>query len=91
MIAEGPEADAGWPDHVRLRPRPLGLTIAPNGDILTANGGNGNIVETTPFGFQLPPVDTGAGAGGLFGLAVAPNNRSLYFVNDLENTLELLH
>ena len=70
---------------------PLGLAIAPNGDVLSANGGNGNIVETTPFGFQFPPVNTGAGKGGLFGLAVAPNQRSLYFVNDVENTLELLH
>ena len=70
---------------------PLGLAIAPNGDVLTANGGNGNLVETTPLGFQFPPLDTGAGKGGLFGLAVAPNQRSLYFVNDSENTLELLH
>ena len=26
---------------------PLGPAIAPDGDILTANGGNGNLVETT--------------------------------------------
>lgn len=70
---------------------PLGLTLAPNGNILTANGGNGNIVETTPFGFQFPPVDTGAGEGGLFGLTLAPEGRGLYFVNDTMNTLELLH
>ena len=29
---------------------PLGMTLAPNGDILTANGGDGNVVETTPGG-----------------------------------------
>ena len=32
---------------------PLGMAFAPNGDILTANGDNGNIVETTPGGMQL--------------------------------------
>jgi hypothetical protein len=34
---------------------PLGLTIAPNGDILTANANDGNIVETTPFGAEFQP------------------------------------
>lgn len=70
---------------------PLGLTLAPNGNILTANGGNGDIVETTPFGFQFPPVDTGAGEGGLFGLALTPDQHGVYFVNDAANTLEELH
>ena len=70
---------------------PLGMTLAPNGNILTANGGNGDIVETTPFGFQFPPVDTGAGEGGLFGLTLTPEQRGVYFVNDVENTLEVLH
>src|SRR5205807_224655 len=32
---------------------PLGLAIAPNGNILTMNGGDGNIVETTPAGQQV--------------------------------------
>jgi hypothetical protein len=70
---------------------PLGLTLAPNGDILTANGGDGNIVETTPFGFQFPPKNTGAEGGGLFGLTVAADGHGIYFVNDTENTLDLLH
>ena len=43
---------------------PLGMTLAPNGDILTTNGGDGNIVETTPFGQQFEPFDTGAGKAG---------------------------
>ena len=29
---------------------PLGMTLAPNGDIITVNGGDGNGVETTPQG-----------------------------------------
>ena len=35
---------------------PLGLTLAPNGDLLTVNSGNGNGVEVTPWGFQFPAV-----------------------------------
>ena len=58
---------------------PLGLAIAPNGDVLTVNGGNGLIVETTPAGKQVAKqlLDTSGsppGAGALFGLAVAPQN-----------------
>jgi hypothetical protein len=70
---------------------PLGLTITPNDDILTANGGDGNFVETTPVGAEFQPFDTGAGGGGLFGLTVAPHNQGVLFVNDTNNTLELLH
>jgi hypothetical protein len=70
---------------------PLGLALAPNGDILTANAADGNILETTPAGGELPPLDTGAGGGGLFGLAVAPNLRGLLYVDDASNTLGLLH
>jgi hypothetical protein len=70
---------------------PLGLTLAPNGDILTANANDGNIVETTPVGAEFQPLNTGAGAGGLFGIAVAPYGQGLLFVNDAANTLELLH
>ncbi len=71
---------------------PLGLTIAPNDDILTANAGDGNIVETTPFGAEFQPAETGAGAGGLFGLTVAVGHPAgVYFVNDAANSLQLLH
>lgn len=75
---------------------PLGLTIAPNGDILTVNGNDGNMIETTPGGIQFMPklVDaTGnpPGAGTLFGLAVAPGGSGVYFVDDGSNTLNLLH
>jgi DNA-binding beta-propeller fold protein YncE len=76
---------------------PLGLTIAPNDDIVTANGGDGNLVETTRRGHQIA-VNTLVpdGAGDLFGLAVAPSKRGIYYVNDAgsgpdANSLELLH
>jgi hypothetical protein len=70
---------------------PLGLTMAPNGDILTANANDGNILETTPVGAEFQPFDTGAGGGGLFGLTVAPNGQGVLFVDDTTNTLGLLH
>ena len=71
---------------------PLGLTIAPNGDILTVNAGDGNIVETTPHGTQVATKQLDATGGGtLFGLAVVPNGSGVYFVDDGTNTLNLLH
>ena len=68
----------------------LGLAIAPNGDILTVNGADGNIVEVNPHNgaqtfFQL----IANGGGDLFGLAVKPDAHAIYFVNDGDNTLDL--
>ncbi|HLW94696.1 MAG TPA: hypothetical protein VKS25_04900, partial [Solirubrobacteraceae bacterium] len=73
--------------------QPLGLVIAPNGDILTTNAGDGNIVETTPAGHQVATAagDAKAGAGSLFGLVVTPGGHSLAYVDDAANTLRLLH
>ena len=68
---------------------PLGLTLAPNGDILTANAADGNLVETTPVGAEFQPFDTGAGEGGLFGLVVTPSLKGVYMVDDANNTLAL--
>ncbi|WP_328335201.1 MULTISPECIES: hypothetical protein [unclassified Streptomyces] len=75
---------------------PLGLAIAPNGHILTVNGGDGNIVETTPRGRQVAfrQLDNSGnppGAGALFGLAVSLNCDAVYFVNDATNFLNVLH
>jgi hypothetical protein len=64
---------------------PLGMVIAPNGDIVTANGNDGNAVETTQFGTQIATatLDTNSGGGGnLFGIALAAHGRGLYFVDD---------
>jgi hypothetical protein len=73
--------------------QPLGLTLAPNGDILTSNAGDGNIVETTPAGQQLiaQTADQKTGAGSLFGLMVAPGGKGILYVDDGENTLQMLH
>jgi hypothetical protein len=75
---------------------PLGLTIAPNGDVLSVNGGNGLIVETTPGGaqvahFYLDKSGSPPGSGALFGLAVAPHGSGVYYVDDATNFLRLLH
>ncbi len=70
---------------------PLGMTLAPNGDIITANGENSKIVETMPGGGEAASFDTEVGPGGLFGIAITPGQHSLQFVNDNENVLDLLH
>jgi hypothetical protein len=72
---------------------PLGMVLAPNGNIVTSNGGDGNMVETTPAGQQVAVqrADKKTGAGSLFGLAIAPEGNGIYFVDDGENTLNLLH
>jgi plastocyanin len=72
--------------------QPLGLALAPNGDILTTNAGDGNIVETSPTGRQLltRTADKETGAGSLFGLLVAPSGKAIYYVDDGDDTLKLL-
>jgi predicted lipoprotein with Yx(FWY)xxD motif len=72
---------------------PLGMALAPNGNIITSNGGDGNMVETTPAGQQVAvqTADKKTGAGSLFGLVIAPEGKGIYFVDDGENTLNLLH
>jgi hypothetical protein len=72
---------------------PLGVTLAPNGDILTVNGNNGFLVWTTPRGAQvrkdlLDGSGSPPGAGALFGIAVV-TGVGLYFVDDATNTLDL--
>ena len=71
---------------------PLGMVLAPNGNIITSNGGDGNMVETTPAGQQVAvqTADRKTGAGSLFGLVIAPDGKGIYFVDDGENTLNLL-
>ncbi len=72
--------------------QPLGLAMAPNGDVLTVNAGDGKIVETSPMGMQVASktIDS-AGGGSLFGLALNPAMTGVYFVEDDSNMLALLH
>jgi len=89
----GPGDTVSQGDHLNGE---LGLVVAPGGDILTVNSGDGNLVEVTPSGSQiavrtLDSSGSPAGAGALFGLAVKPGHRAVYFVDDATNTLDLLH
>ena len=74
---------------------PLGLTLSVNGTILTVNGNDGFLVETTRKGVQIFTTlldNTGnpPGAGALFGLIDVPG-QGIYFVDDASNTLNLFH
>jgi hypothetical protein len=74
---------------------PLGLTVAPNGELLTVNGGDGLITEISPGGVQrakelLDSTGSPPGNGALFGLVYDPA-RGVYYVDDDTNTLNLLH
>jgi hypothetical protein len=75
---------------------PLGLALAPNGDLIAANADDGNLVEINPrTGRQVAThlVDdtpgTPPGAGALFGLLATPEG--VFFVDDDSNTFNLLH
>jgi len=77
---------------------PLGLALAPNGDLLAANSANGKLVEITPSGKQVGEYyaddDIGQdppGNGDLFDVVVDHAGTGVLFVNDGTNTLELLH
>jgi hypothetical protein len=76
---------------------PLGLVLAPNGNLITANGdavfsgGSQNeLVEFTPQGFLVAQYEIDAGApGGAFGVAVTTSQGSVRFaaVDDDLNTV----
>jgi hypothetical protein len=73
---------------------PLGLAVGLDGNILTVNGNNGFLVETTPDGDQINKtlLDSSGnppGAGALFGL-VPVLGQGLYYVDDATNTLNLI-
>jgi hypothetical protein len=69
---------------------PLGLTIAPNGDLIALNGNDGNAVEISPHGRQVAKVTlVPNGDGDLFGAAVEPDGEGMLFVNDGTNALDL--
>jgi hypothetical protein len=66
---------------------PLGMTIAPNGDLVVVNGNNGNAVEITQSGKQiLTRTLIKNGAGDLFGIVVT--HRGLLIANDGTNALD---
>ena len=78
-----------------LLQHPLSLIALPNGHLLTCNGWNGQAVEVDPVArkqiyaqwidsnqAQSPP-----GNGDLFGMAMRPDGRAFYYVEDDMNTI----
>ena len=68
---------------------PLGMTLAPNGDLIVVNGNNGNAVEVTPAGRQLATKTLiKNGAGDLFGIITTQAGDGLIIGNDGTNALD---
>jgi DNA-binding beta-propeller fold protein YncE len=73
---------------------PLGLTVTSKDDILTVDGNDGFMFETTPDGLQvsmnlLDSSGSPPGNGALFGLVTVGN--TAYYVDDASNTLNSFH
>jgi len=77
--------------------RPLAMILAPNGNLLVTNGKNGQIVEIDPAsGKQIyaqwvdaNKAQTPPGSGDLFGIALTPDGKGFYYVEDENNALVL--
>jgi hypothetical protein len=75
--------------------RPLAMFMAPNGHLIVCNGQNGQVVEIDPVaGKQIVAqwVDTNQaqsppGNGDLFGIAMTPDGKGFYYVEDDMNTV----
>jgi hypothetical protein len=69
---------------------PLGMALAPNGDLVVVNGNNGNAVEITPAGQQLTTKTLiKNGAGDLFGIITTQDGDGLLVANDGTNALDV--
>jgi hypothetical protein len=75
--------------------RPLALIMLPNGHLLACNGRNGQVVEVDPAaGKQLyaqwidaNQAQSPPGNGDLFGIAMRPDGKAFYYVEDDMNTV----
>jgi DNA-binding beta-propeller fold protein YncE len=87
-----------YQDDAHLR-GPLGLVLAPNGDLITANGDAVNpdptqtseLVEFTPKGKFVGEFSIDPNGGGAFGVAVSTDGNLLRFaaVEDVTNSLDI--
>lgn len=74
---------------------PLAMTVSPEGHLLVCNGRNGQVVEVDPVaGKQIyaqwidaDQAQTPPGNGDLFGIAMKPDGKGFYYVEDDMNTL----
>lgn len=68
---------------------PLGMTMAPDGDLVVVNGNDGAAVELDQAGHQLATRTlVKGGAGDLFGVTLTADHTGLLFVNDGTNALD---
>ncbi len=75
--------------------RPLAMAMAPNGHLLVVNGLNGQVVEIDPASgkqtgamwIDADEAQTPPGSGDLFGIAMRPDGKGFYYVEDDMNTL----
>jgi DNA-binding beta-propeller fold protein YncE len=78
-----------------LLKRPLAMTLAPNGHLLVCNALNGQVVEIDPAtGKQLyaqwidaDQAQSPPGNGDLFGIAMTPDGKGFYYVEDDVNSV----
>ncbi|MTJ83511.1 MAG: hypothetical protein F8N37_21200 [Telmatospirillum sp.] len=78
-----------------LMQRPLAMALTPEGHLLACNAKNGQVVEIDPVaGKQLyaqwidaDQAQSPPGNGDLFGIAMRPDGRGFYYVEDDVNTL----
>lgn len=79
--------------------RPLAMVMAPNGHLIVCNGKNGKVVEIDPvagkqIGAQWVDTDQAQsppGNGDLFGIALTPDGKGFYYVEDDMNTVVEAH
>ena len=75
--------------------RPLAMIMTPNGHLLVCNAKNGKVVEIDPVaGKQIAAqwidtdqAQTPPGSGDLFGIALTPDGKGFYYVEDDMNTV----
>jgi len=74
---------------------PLAMVMTPGGHLLVSNGNNGKVIEVDPVsGKQIyaqwvdrDQAQSPPGNGDLFGIAMTPDGKGFYFVQDDTNTL----
>lgn len=97
--SDGGKGTLVYQDNTHLR-GPLGLALAPNGDLIAANGDAVNadpnhpseLIEFTPAGLFVAATSVdSSGQGGAFGIAIGgvPGDARLAAVDDVTNTLKV--
>ena len=80
-----------------LLSRPLAMLMTPQGHLIVANGKNGQAVEIDPktdrqiyaHWLNANQAQSPPGNGNLFGIALAPDGKSFYYVEDDINALRI--